>query len=129
MVSDAHSFNATNRPYDVWAVANLIEFAISLGAASAVVLLGAFADREWRTLRSPIPLFAATLAATVVIVDLLGLNRGEVTRLWIFLAAFAAIPIGARLATSRSMLPLTIVVAMLAIQASVATGMIAFVIP
>lgn len=129
MVHDARRFNATGRPYRVWAVTDVIEFATAIGAASTVILLGAFANGEWRTWSSRITVLAVTSLATIAIVDLLGLNRGEVTRLWIFLAAFVAIPIGTRLAASRSLLPLAIVILSLAAQTSVEAGMIAFVVP
>ena len=102
MYEDAVQFNVRdNRPYDVWVVANLVEFSIGIGLVSAMMLaLGWFqtAGEAWQWSRTEgvraaaRRLFAAPatnllicLFATILILDAWGLNRGETTRLWIFL--------------------------------------------
>jgi hypothetical protein len=129
VVRDAREFNASDRPYGIWAMADPLEFALAAGAAATVVFLGQFAYAEHRRWSEAMNVFAAACLATILILDLLGLNRGEVTRLWIFLAALVAIPVGARLGAARTLLPCALVIVALAAQASIQSGMIAFVIP
>lgn len=129
VIRDAGSFNTEKRDYLIWLGANLTEFALAAGVATTIVFLGGFGDAEWRSSRSAIGLFAIACLVTILVVDLLGLNRGEVSRLWIFMASFLAVPAGARLATTRSMLPFAIVVVALAAQTAIEAGMLAFVIP
>lgn len=104
MYEDAVHFNQRdNRPYDVWVVQNVVEFSIGLGIVSAmVVALGWFqtASDVWQTSRregvaravrsafaAPATNMLICLFATLLIVDAWGVNRGEITRLWIFMAA------------------------------------------
>jgi hypothetical protein len=61
--------------------------------------------------------------------DLIGINRGEVVRLWIFLACFFQIPaayVCARLGNRAAMVP---VLATTVLQSALGTSMIGFVVP
>lgn len=126
---DAGSFNAAGRPYGVWVGANLIELALAAGVPAATVLPLGFASGEWRRWRVPANWFAAATLVTIIVVDLLGFNRGEVSRLWIFLSALVAIVAGVRMASARSLTPFALLAVAMAAQAAVMVGMIAFVIP
>lgn len=90
-----HEFNAfSGCSYAVWAGVNPLEFAIALGIPATVFLL-ARAGRSAGSLaglRRADPLWAAW-AAIVLLLDLAGMNRGEVCRLWYFL-----MPVGAAMA-------------------------------
>ena len=105
MIRAASEFNErAGRPYGVWIVQNLREFLLGAGLIPSlvfVVTMTALARAAWRAGRAAgLPaavqaLFASSagaLATSVCLcllaVDLLGVNRGEVTRLWIFLAVF-----------------------------------------
>lgn len=95
----ALEFNAIERrPYDVWIRANLVEFFFGIGGCQAVLIVGALAlglrgGGRWldRIVR-PLPLVTLALLSVVLAIDLIGINRGEVIRLWIFLACLLQIP-------------------------------------
>jgi hypothetical protein len=88
-------------------VQNLKEFLLGAGVIPSFVVLltlGALARDAWRAGRaagpaaaagalvaSPAAALATSVCLCVCTVDLLGVNRGEVTRLWIFLAVFLQI--------------------------------------
>jgi len=103
--SEAREFNQLNqRPYAVWLVQNLIDFLVNTGIATSAlflvlsvraglrtILIGA--QSGWRAvLVSDIPITLSVLAVLVVL-DGLGINRGEAIRLWIFLGVFITIPV------------------------------------
>jgi hypothetical protein len=102
--ADAHAFNASHRPYEVWLWADLLEFFFNAGALASLLCLvyGATlllraplsartcaADLLGRS--SPGPMLLIALLATIAALDLLGLNRGEVVRLWIFMTVFVEV--------------------------------------
>ena len=62
-------------------------------------------------------------------VDLIGMNRGEVIRLWIFLGSFFQIPVAYVCSSLNSRLALALVVAVTALQTAIGVSMINFVIP
>ncbi len=143
MYEDAVAFNQReNRPYDVWVVMNVVEFLIGLGVLSAVTLLvawvslGAEAFQRFRRdgfrpgLRAlsvhPVRNLLSTLFATLLVLDLWGVNRGEITRLWIFVAVVAQIAVAGFCverfrASTRGM-----VVGACAAQALISTATVAF---
>ena len=80
---------STNRTYNVWAVWNIIDFAIFLSLPISIVLLarlpGLF-KTSYTALRKHsgtawVPLTVAALV-TFVLLDAVGIVRGEVSRLW-----------------------------------------------
>lgn len=90
-----HEFNTfCGCSYNAWLGVNLLELAVAMGIPVTVFLLGRglHALRRGRCVRDIDPLFAAWLTA-VVLLDVAGTNRGEVSRLWLFL-----MPMGAALA-------------------------------
>jgi hypothetical protein len=130
----AVDFNAAAaRPYSVWIHANLWEFLFGVGFCQAIVFLVALADGlndpdSWpRRLERPISVVCLSLAAILLTTNLLGVNRGEVIRLWIFLACFFQIPaayVCARLPGHGAIL---LVLATSVLQAALGTAMIGFV--
>ena len=80
-LEDARHFNqATARPYWLWLGHNLKDFLIHMGLGQSLLLLAAFwtmtRDRAW---------LIVPIAGVLLILAFLGINRGEIVRLWIFL--------------------------------------------
>ena len=75
--------------HGLWAWQNLWDFAFGMGIGQAIIALTVLGDGliEWRHTRlvSAATWLSASLLAVVVATDLIGVNRGEVVRLWIFL--------------------------------------------
>ena len=103
VLADAVDFNRDdNRLYSVWIFANLKETFLAVGIAQALFLVLVvlhLARTLFRAATSPeSPLatwllenpvvFTLALVGTLAFLDFAGINRGEVTRLWIFLFCF-----------------------------------------
>jgi hypothetical protein len=135
--SHAVAFNlAEARPYGVWIVANLGEFLFATGVSQMVLFFAApLADRlrpeaGWRGwFDRPVAVVALGLLAVLIATDLAGINRGEVTRLWIFLACFFQIPAAYFCARSPGSGPITIVVTLTTFHTATALAMVRFVVP
>lgn len=131
----AVEFNAlSERPYAVWVWQNLREFAFGVGLCQAVVFWAALVDGlgapgNWRDrLTKPVAVVCLGLLAVLIATDLIGLNRGEVIRLWIFLASFFQIPAAYVCARLPGHAALVLVLAMSVLQAALGTAMIGFVV-
>jgi hypothetical protein len=98
LMNDAVAFNdIANRPYGIWVWRNLLDFSIAAGLVQTFLVLAWIiaalgSERASALWRDPVTAFAVSLTATVVVTDMLGVNRGEVVRLWIFLACLAQVP-------------------------------------
>lgn len=127
VTAEAARFNEwAGRPYATWVVANLAEFFLTLGAPVVVAVGWGLALR--RSLRDPATWMGAVGLASVVAVDLLGRNRGEVTRLWIFLAVpFAISAAGFLRGAGRA--PMFLAAAALVVQGGIMLSVLGFVIP
>ena len=122
------------RPYGVWLFANLREFTVAAGACALILSVGTVASplpraSEARRPSDPIVAVSIGLLATLVTLDLLGVNRGEVVRLWIFLACLFQIPVAYACASIGDRLVATLVLAVTILHAAVGTAMVRFVIP
>ena len=130
----AVEFNALEaRPYGIWVRANLAEFLFGAGPLQMILALVALGYRapgdDWRaSLRHPPTLVCAGLFAVLVTTNLIGLNRGEVVRLWIFLACFFQLPAAYLCATATGRLGIIIVVGATLLQLSLAGAMIRFIV-
>jgi hypothetical protein len=131
----ALEFNVIERrPYDIWVRANLVEFLVGMGAAQAVLIAGAIAlgirggGRGLDRLVQPAPLVALSLVAVVLATDLTGVNRGEVIRLWIFLACFLQIP-AAVVCARAGRWALAVVLVTTLLLSALGTANIGFVVP
>jgi hypothetical protein len=84
----------------------------------------------WRErLARPITSVSVGLLAVLSAVDLIGLNRGEVTRLWIFLGCFYQIPAAWACSMSSSRLAIALVAGVTALHAAIGVTLIRFVAP
>ena len=132
----ALDFNAIERrPYDIWVRANLIEFFFGIGACQTVLIAGALALglRGPGTLRErvtrPVTLLTLAVLAAVAAIDLIGINRGEVIRLWIFLACFLQVPAAWVCAQIRRPQAIALVVVTTLLLSALGTANIGFVVP
>ena len=132
----AAAFNQfEGRPYGVWLYGNLREFALGLGICQAVLYCAVLVDRltAWRTwsarMTDPIAVLTIGAGAVLIATDLIGLNRGEVIRLWIFLACFFQIPAAYACARLNSRAAMMVVLGTTVLQAALGTAMIGFVVP
>ncbi|MEU7819446.1 hypothetical protein [Catellatospora sp. NPDC049133] len=130
VLADATDFNErAHRPYDVWVVRNLGDFALCAGIAAAVLVGYAAWDAVRRGVARPIAALTLSGLAVLAFLDLVGINRGETTRLWIFLAVFLMIPVAWVCARSPRVWPFAVVTAALMLQVATTTPMIAFIRP
>jgi len=94
-LKDATHFNMSNRTYSIWIVQNLKEYVIGAGLASSLILLLSLVqtrqvnwnNRYERNANVTLIIFLTT----ILILNFSGANRGEVTRLWIFLTPIQAL--------------------------------------
>jgi hypothetical protein len=134
--NDAVAFNAeAGRPYRIWVWRNLIDFSIGTGlcqmtAWAGVVVYAVWHAREWRMWgREPVVMFSVGVAATVLATDLLGVNRGETVRLWIFLACLAQVPAAYACARLESRVATALVLATSVLSGTIGTSMFNFAQP
>ncbi len=123
------------RPYRVWLRANLVEFMFAAGP-SQVVLAAVAATGAWRPagalrdgLAAPIVATSLGLFAVLITTDLIGINRGEVARLWIFLACFFQLPAAYLCAALGHRAAMAAVLGATLLQVCLATAAIGFVVP
>jgi len=128
--AEAVAFNTLeHRRYLLWVVQNLIDFAIAIGVCQAVIFLAPLDRAVRRSLTGPLAAVWLALAVVVAVLDVAGVNRGEVVRLWIFLACLFQIPAACVCARFPGQTAISLVIASVILQDAVGTGMIGFVIP
>ena len=129
--ADAVRFNAVaHRPYGVWVWRDLLDFAFAAGMCQ-VVLLFAVVGYSISTgrLAEPVTVLCVSLLAVLLVTDLLGVNRGEVVRLWIFLACLFQIPAAYACARLNSRLAVVLVLGVTLIHDALGTAMFGFATP
>jgi hypothetical protein len=133
---DAATFNAvTERSYGIWVWQNLLDFAFGVGICQVVVFCTVLAIVVSRSLASPrrafrpIAVVSLSLAAVLVATDLLGVSRGEVVRLWVFLACFFQIPVAYACVGLRNRTALMLVLGTTLLQLALGTAMVGFIVP
>ncbi len=127
--AEAVAFNVeARRRYVIWVWQNLLDFAVAIGICQTVMFLAALNDAR-RHLTEPIGLLCAALATVLIVTDLAGVNRGEIVRLWIFLACFFQIPVAYICARLDSRFAIVLVVASTVLQDAIGTAMIGFIMP
>lgn len=136
IINEARSFNlATHRSYPVWVIQNLIDFGSANGIAQSTLLFALFLYFLMNCKKIEFKLFGIgsilTIAALflLLLLDLFGISRGEVYRLWIFVMVFFQI-IAAHYAVNYGSKE-TIYLIMISnlIQAAVMLAYVGFVIP
>jgi methylthioxylose transferase len=129
----ATAFNReSGRPYGLWVKQNLFDFVFGIGICQAVLVIVALGDGLFTTgerWRSPIVLLTVSLIAVLLVTDLLGVNRGEIVRLWIFLACFMQIPAAYVCARLDSRIAIGLVLGTTLLQDALGAAMIGFIVP
>lgn len=140
ILNDATNFNLeSQRGYRVWFLQNIKEFFYSAGTPAVLIFIYSVSQilLNWKTLLkqkiiywSSEHLFIISLLLTFGFVIIMGINRGEVSRLWIYLAVLFQIPASLFIArSSQSPVPFFIVASTLVAQTIVALQKVGFVIP
>ena len=134
VVADAAAFNASaNRQYGHWVWRNLVEFGFGTGICQVVLFWFAAADglgsKAGSFLERPIAFYSIAVLVMLLVLDLAGVNRGEVIRLWIFLACLFQVPAAYVCARLESRAAFAIVLILTIVQSALATATIGFVVP
>jgi hypothetical protein len=146
-VEDARAFNAEmGRPYGLWVIHNLKDFFFGAGLAASAVfltyegyllgkLIWLLAEKEsrWPRVRvflaEPETLVTLSLLLVLLITDVIGVNRGETIRLWIFLAVFLQISVAHRCAMWARPWVFASLATLTLLQTAVTISTVGFVIP
>jgi hypothetical protein len=130
VATDAVAFNAAQgRPYSLWIRQNLLDFAFGAGLCQAGLFIAVVWASLTGRLEGAIGVVALALTAVLLVTDLIGVNRGEVIRLWIFIACFFQIPAAYVCARIGNRLAIVVVVALTLLQDALGTAMVGFVVP
>ena len=136
VAADAVEFNArVRRPYAPWVGQNLLDLAFGAGWCQAVlfcVCSGFALARRGLGVDGTHGHFVALClgtAAALFATDLAGINRGEVVRLWIFIACFLQVPAAYVCRRLDSTLALLLVLGTTLLQTALSASMLAFLQP
>ena len=137
VAADAAAFNVlARRPYDIWVRQNLVDFLFGVGLCQVILFVAALVDgvaglktgrRSAGTVS--IVLVCSAILAMVGLADVIGVNRGEVSRLWIFLACLWQIPAAYVCRRLESAVAFTVVLITTLLQNTLGTAMLAFIVP
>jgi hypothetical protein len=137
--NNAILFNrGTQRDYWIWLCENPKEFFYAAGLPVMMIFTYMIVQVffQWHRLRKNITqwsletLFLLSLLVTVGALMLSGVNRGETTRLWIYLAVFFQVPAAIYIARTRNSQSLFLLVACtLALQSIITLERVGFVMP
>jgi hypothetical protein len=111
IIKDALEYNTrANHPYWIWVLENPKELLYGSGLPIVMIFIYLVIDLlsnlrmliKNNELVSAENLFILGVTATFLVVLFLGINRGEVTRLWIYLGVFFQVPAAVFIAKSRN---------------------------
>lgn len=135
VAAHATAFNIhAARPYSIWIRQNVIDFLFGAGICQIVVFGPALVDGLISTaardrFTDPFIILSLALLAMLISIDLIGVNRGEVIRLWIFLACLFQIPAAYMCTRLNSGPAFTLVLATTLLQDVLGASMIGFIGP
>jgi hypothetical protein len=138
ILNDAVDFDVSaHRGYWIWLGQNIKTFFYGVGVPIAVLTIYMTVQIfvQWKTSRFSSVLtienvFLISIVLTLFLLDLAGINRGEITRLWIFMAVFFQVPTAIFMAKHfRSVIPFFLVAGTLAVQSLVTLHLVGFIIP
>ena len=134
VTADAVNFNYTaRRSYGVWVVQNVKEYFVGAGAAASFVAVTSlfFLPRlNWReSTEGRMGALTAGFFVTLAVLDLAGINRGEVTRLWIFLVPIQCLIVAYACSRWLGAKTSAVVAAGAILQIALCIGSVGFVIP
>ena len=126
VAGEADRFNAwAGRGYAAWLLPNVVEFLVCLGVPVLVAIIWGLSRPGART--RPAARLAGVALATLLVLDLLGRNRGEVARLWIFATVPFVLAAAGFLAGRRA--ALLHATAWMVVQGATLLAVLGFVIP
>jgi hypothetical protein len=135
----ASTFNINfHRPYWLWVAENLKEFFYSGGTPSMIIFIFLVSRIfvQWKDLKYKViywsmeNMYILSLLMTFGVVLFLGINRGEISRLWIYLAVFFQIPASLLITKiPKSTVLFFLVASTLAIQSIIALQRVSFINP
>ena len=139
IIKDALEYNTrANHPYWIWVLENPKELLYGSGLPIVMIYIYLVIDLfsnlrmliKNNELVSAENLFILGVTATFLVVLFLGMNRGEVTRLWIYFGIFFQVPAAVFIAKSRnSSWAFLSVVVLLVLQSLIALQRVIFVNP
>jgi hypothetical protein len=133
VLHDARRFNAgEHRAYALWLLPNLAEFLTMSGTAVSVVVIcrALGIPGSGRLKESGIGrILAVSLCITLLVLTVIGIDRGEVGRLWIFLSVVWQIPAAEFCARFARPTALAMIATAVLWQAVVMISRVAFVVP
>jgi len=137
VAEDAVAFNADQRrPYNIWVRQNIVDFLFGVGLCQVVLFVAALGDGAIRSKTRglsagsvPIVVMCSAILGMVGLADVIGVNRGEVIRLWIFLACLWQIPAAYVCRRLESSTAFALVLTATLVQAALGTAMVAFIVP
>src|SRR5262249_51565078 len=133
--ADAATFNEqSGRAYGIWVRQNLIDVFFGAGVCQTLLVAAALVDglrgrQTRRALETPIGVLTISLTAALLVLDLAGVNRGEVIRLWIFFECLFQIPAACVGPQLDSRLAIAVVATTTLLQAALGTAIVGFVVP
>ena len=136
VVKDATNFNLTSqRPYEIWVGENIKEFSFGVGVPIMVIFIYMASKifSQWKNLKNRTfwsleNIFVISILITCCTVALLGVSRGEATRIWIYLAVFFQIPTAVFMAKiAKGEFLFFCVAGILAIQSIIALHLVKFI--
>jgi hypothetical protein len=138
---DAVNFNTrADRPYWVWIIHNLKDFFINSGVVGSSVFIlfsAALLKKIINTsnklklknfITAPGTIICLAFAANLVVLNFIGINRGETIRLWIFMAAFMQICIAHACLRKIDNIGIRIIAVSYIVQTLATIGMVGFMI-
>jgi hypothetical protein len=130
-LKEAMDFNAIyQRTYNVWVIQNLKEYFLGAGVASSIFVMSGL----FHLIKEIKPLIKfdfqkyllISFFITVLILDLLNFNRGEITRLWIFMYAIQSIAVASYACIIDPKNSFLVILGGATLQAIISIGLIGF---
>ena len=142
---DAKDFNLSqHRPYAIWVVQNLKDFFLNAGIAPSLLFLACLGHAIWKLvalsrkreegngiltfLGQREVLILLAFSGVLFFIDLMGVNRGETIRLWIFLGVFVQIIAAHACALRSDSRAFAIVLGITVFQAALGISRVGFVL-
>ena len=146
VLRDAADFNVhSERGYTVWVFQNMIDFFANAGLvqsllilASCVIILSRIAllirkaggkKEVIAYIFEPATLLTLSFFVVLLFLDLIGINRGEVIRLWIFLMVFLQIIVSYFCVTELTAIAFYVVLSAAVFQTVISISMVGFIVP
>lgn len=110
---------AEGRPYLYWLVGNLYEYAMFLGIPLSVLFVAEVCSKPENKIIKASKLYSLLILFVIIMLDISGINRGEVARLWMFLMPFYVLAVASyidRICVNSSVYFYSLIVTIIALQ-------------